>query len=275
MGPTTDVTDLLSSLAAIGRSMQEKLDPHRFLDDFSSKIQRLIPHDRLVIAHLGDDGRTFTVFAESAKPPAPTLHEEHYTTTFDPGGRYVVAEWAIAPVFSGEAMLVDDLLTDPRFADPSVHERRVKDAGLRSLLAVQLYSSGRGVGALAATSFTPDVYTEAHLAAARQVADLIAPFIENVVLLERERRRRRRLQALAGLPPVLGGSLNVREVFDRLADAVRPILGFEAMGVCLLSATGRELEVLAEVKDFEGEESPARLTRSQLYTRLKRFGLEG
>lgn len=252
------LADLLCSLAAIGRSMQEEFDPKRFLEQFSARVGRLIPHDRLVIFHLGDDARTFTVFAEHA-PHGLVLHEGHYTTAFDPLARYVVAEWTIRPVFSGEAMLVDDLQTDPRFADLNPFERKVQDAGLRSLLRVPLYAGGRVIGALAATSLSAHAYTPAHLVAAQQVADLIGPFIESTVLLHRERRRRRRLQAIQRLTQVLGASLNVREVFDRLAEEIRPVLDFDVMGVLLVSASGQELEVLAEVRNFQGEEKPTRI----------------
>jgi transcriptional regulator with GAF, ATPase, and Fis domain len=254
----TALTDLLCSLAAIGRSMQEEFDPKRFLEEFSACVERLIPHDRLVITHLEEDGRTFTVFAEHA-PRGPLLHEGHYTTAFDPQARYVVAEWTIRPVFSGETMVVGDLQTDPRFANLNPSEHKVKEAGLQSLLRVPLYSGGRVIGGLATTSLTPHIYTPAHLAAAQQVADLIGPFIENLVLLHRERRRRRRLQALEGFGRVLGASLNVREVFDRFAEAVRPVLDFDVMGVCVVSASGRELETLAQVRNFEAEETPARV----------------
>jgi len=41
------LADLLASLAAIGRSMQEAFDPQRFLDQFSDQIRRPIPRDRL------------------------------------------------------------------------------------------------------------------------------------------------------------------------------------------------------------------------------------
>ncbi len=257
-GAGSTLTDLLCSLAAIGRSMQEEFDPKRFLEEFSACVERLIPHDRLVILHLEEDGRTFTVFAEHA-PRGPLLHEGHYTTAFDPLARYVVAEWTIRPIFSGETMLVDDLQTDPRFADLNPFERKIQNAGLRSLLEVPLYAGGQVIGALAATSLTPETYTPAHLNPAQQVADLIGPFIENLVLLQRERRRRRRLQALEGFARVLGASLNVRDVFDRLAEALRPVLDFDLMGVSLLSASGRELEVLARVTDFEAEAHPARI----------------
>src|SRR5215475_8989187 len=121
------LADLVASLAALGRSMQEKFDPQRFLAEFSAKIQRLVPHDRLVLDYLDDDGRTFTVFAEHAAPDL-TLHEEHYTTTLNPAGRYVVAEWAIRGVFAGQPMRIDDFRTDSRFAQPNAHETRVRES---------------------------------------------------------------------------------------------------------------------------------------------------
>ena len=255
----TLLADLLASLAAIGRSMQEAFDPRRFLGEFSARIGRLIPHDRLVIDLLHEDGRTFTVFAEHA-PPELTLHQNYYTTAFDPQARYVVAEWALRTVFAGEAMLVRDFQTDARFAQVNPFERKVQEAGLRSALLVPLDSGGRAIGALVATSLRPETYTEAHLDAAKHVAALIGPFVENVVLLQRERRRRRRLRALEELTRVLGASLNVRDVFARLADAVRPVLDFDVMGVALLSASGRDLEMLAEVDAApSGVETPPRI----------------
>ena len=257
METPTALADLVASLAALGRSMREKFDPQRFLEQFSATIQRLVPHDRLVVDHLDDDGRTFTVFAEHAAP-ALTFHEEHYTTTFSPAGRYVVADWAIRETFAGQPMRIDDFQTDPRFARPNTHEARVK-AALRSGLVVPLASGGRVIGALVFTSLAAHAYTDTHLAAARQVADLVGPLIESTVLLHRERRRRRRLQAVQRLTRVLGASLNVREVFDRLAEEVRPVLDFDVMGVVLLSSSGRELEVVAEVKDAPGLQTPPRI----------------
>ena len=250
---------LLASLAAIGRSMQEEFDPQRFLDEFSAQVQRLIPHDRLVIDLLDEDRRTFTVFAEHA-PPGLILHEEHYTSAFAPHARYVVAEWVLRHVFAGEAMAVGSFLSDPRFSQPNPFEQRLFDKGIRSGLLVPLESGGRTIGALVATSLTPDAYSEGHLDIARQVASLIGPFIENVVLLQRERRRRRRLRALAGLTRALEGSLNVRDVFARLADAVRPVLDFETMSVALLARSGRDVEMFAEVDDAPSEvQTPTRI----------------
>jgi len=253
------VADLLASLAAIGRSIQEEFDPQRFLGEFSSLLQRVIPHDRLVIDHLSEDGRTFTVFAEHA-PPGLVLHAEHYTTSFAPQARYLVGEWGLRDVFAGGSMLVRNFPTDPRFAETTnPAERRLMELGIRSGLLVPLESGGRPVGALVATSLALGAYNEAHLRVVQQVATLVGPFIENVVLLQRERRRRRRLRALQGLTQALGSSLNVRDIFNRLADATRPILDFDVMGVVLLSSSGRDLEFVAEVDDAPTEETPPRI----------------
>lgn len=66
-------------------------------------------------------------------------------------------------------------------------------------------------------------------------------------LLLCEDDRVRRFQALTELARVLGASLNVREVFDRLADAVRPVLDFDGVSVALVSTSGRDVELLGWV----------------------------
>jgi transcriptional regulator with GAF, ATPase, and Fis domain len=256
--PSAPFTRLLASLYAVGASMREAFDPHRFLGEFSRELQPLVPHDRLVLDVLEEDARAFTVFAEHVVR-GPRLHEAHYTTSLG-RERYVVAEWAIRPVFAGGTMLAGDVTTDPRFVDGNRHERRLGAEGMRSALAVPVLSGGRVVGALVATSAVPDAYTDGHLETARRVAELIGPLVDSAVLLERERRRRRRLGAVQALTPVLGASLDAREVFARLAEGVRPLLDFDVMGASLISASGRDVEILAEV----GDEVPARPARLPL-----------
>jgi len=248
------LADLVACLAAIGRSMHDAFDPKSFLGEFSARLQRLIPHDRLVVAYLDDDRRTFTVFAEFA-PKGPTLHADHYTTGFSPEGHYPVGHGPLAAMFNGGVLRLDELREAYGAAVEGSVEHAVREAGLRSALLLPLYSGGQVIGGLVATSLAPRTYSAAHAATGRQVADLIAPFVQNVVRLQRERRRLRRLHALDALGPALAASLNVKDVFDRLADAVRPALDFEVMGICLFSSSGRELERLVEV-DSDPQTAP-------------------
>ncbi len=240
-------TDLLGSLCASAGAEHERLDPTRILDEFSARLAPVVPHDRLVVDVLEEDGRAFTVFAERVGR-GPRLHETHYTAELG-RERYLVADWAMRPAFAGETMIVADLATDPRFRDANPFERQLVETGMRSALVAPLRSGGGVIGALVATSLTPGVYTDAHAATLRQVSELIGPLVDNAVLLERERRRRRRLRAVQALTPVLGLSLDVRDVFARLADGVRPILDFDVMGAGVISSTGRDIEIVAEVND--------------------------
>ena len=89
------------------------------------------PHDRLVVDHLDEGGRTFTVFAEHA-PPGLILHDEHYTTTFAPQARYIVDEWVLRFVFAGEALLIHDFSTDPRVSNANPFHRKMNEKGIRS-----------------------------------------------------------------------------------------------------------------------------------------------
>ena len=254
--------DLLASLTAIGHSLQKPFDPQRFLAEFSAHLQRFAPHDRLLIVYL-EEGGTLSVFAEHARR-GPLLHEGRYTMAFDPGGRYTPAELGLGSVLAGEAMRVQDFQHDPRFAQPVSGLLKAVKIGLRSRIAVPLTSGGRSIGALLVGSFTPDTYTEAHVSGIRQVADLIAPFIENIVLLHREQRRRSRLAALVGLACVFGASLNLKESFEQVAEAVRPILDFDVMGVGLLGPSGRDLELVGNVVEHPDPAVPSRIPLDDL-----------
>jgi len=247
------LADLLACVAAFGRSLQEKFDPQRFLADFSARAQRLVPHDRVIISSLEDDGRTFTVFAEHAGT-GPAVFQGRYTTDFDPDGRYAVDEWDLGPVFEGGVLLIDDVERDPHMPDKPIARARLLEAGVRGRIAVPIYAGGRVVGLFAVSSFAPGVYTDAHVATCRQIADLIGPFVQGMVLFQREHRRRARLQAITALAPILGTSLKVGDFLERLGEAVRPVLDFDAMAIRVVNADRHTLDLVGVLDTEEGSQ---------------------
>ncbi|PYM88605.1 MAG: hypothetical protein DME13_01825 [Candidatus Rokuibacteriota bacterium] len=247
------LADLLACVAAFGRSLQEKFDPQRFLADFSARAQRLVPHDRVIISSLEDDGRTFTVFAEHAGT-GPAVFQGRYTTDFDPDGRYAVDEWDLRPVFEGGVLLIDDVERDPHMPDKPIARARLLEAGVRGRIAVPIYAGGRVVGLFAVSSFAPGVYTGAHVATCRQIADLIGPFVQGMVLFQREHRRRARLQAITALAPILGTSLKVGDFLERLGEAVRPVLDFDAMAIRVVNADRHTLDLVGVLDTEEGSQ---------------------
>ncbi|PYO57657.1 MAG: hypothetical protein DMD83_08065 [Candidatus Rokuibacteriota bacterium] len=254
-----DPADLLAVVSAIGHPVEEAFDPQQFLEEFSRRLEGLIPHDGAMIAYLDDEGRTSTVFAEHRRQ-GPYLHEGRYTTAFDPGGRYLHDEWGLAPVFAGDALMVPDVESDSGVARMPAARARLLRVGIRALIAVPLTSGGRIIGAFLVGSARPATLTADHLEAARRVADLIGPFIENIVAFRREQRRRSRLESLVGFMSVLATSLNVKDTFDRLAGAVRPILDFDTMGATLIDSGGRDIEYLGHVTDKADLDIPPRVS---------------
>ncbi len=245
---------ILDALAALGRSLSEEVEPRTFLDDFSRLVRTWVPHDRLVVATLSEDGRSFTILAEQTGP-IRALHADHYLNLASPRARHPVGNWGVAPVFGGQAMVAPDLRSDPRFvAKPG--ERTLLDAGVRSGIAAPLVHGGRVVGALIATSLVPGVHSSDHLPLFSCLADIVAPFVHGAVLLQRDRIRSRRLKVLAELTAQMGGTLELAEVFAKMAETVRRAIEFESMGVLVVSPDGKDVVSLVEVDHIRPDIAP-------------------
>jgi Nif-specific regulatory protein len=225
---------LLVCLAAIGRALETEFQPRAFLKDFSTGLGPLVPHDRLAIGYLADDGRTFSVFAEHGAPgflPAT----DRYTTDRERPARVPVAGSPLVEVFDGQLLCASDLPADPRFAryrDP------LEAARLRSAISVPLLAGSRVIGALGAASRVADAYGPVHVERMRALGRLIGPFIETIALLYRERRRQHRIELLKGITQMLGTSLDVRQMLEAVGDAARRAVDFDTMGVIILKADG-------------------------------------
>jgi transcriptional regulator with GAF, ATPase, and Fis domain len=237
-GPKSPQSGLLGCLAAIARALHSEFQPRAFLADFSAALQPFVPHDRLGIGYLADDGRTYSVFAEHGGPGflPPT---DRYTTDLRGAARFPVVASPLAPVFEGEMLCVADLAADARFAD---HAAELRSTGLKSAMFVPLLSGSRVVGKLSAASRLAAVYGNAHVEQLHEVGRMIGPFIEIIALLYRERRRRDQMNLLAGITKMLGTTLELREILAPLGEAVRPAIAFDAMGVIILDTSGWQWE---------------------------------
>src|SRR6266851_6881993 len=222
-----DLAGIVGAVAARARAMTPESDPGGFLEGLSRPLQGLIPHDRVTVLYLDEGGRTVSVFAEYAPGDAPR-HDGRYTLSLARANRYPIAEAVSSCVFAGQAEFVRDAQSDARCMAGTVVPG-LPQVGLRAWMALPLMGVERVIGALIVGDTVPDVYTEAHLATGRQIADVVGPVIESIVLVHEQRRRRQRLRVVPEVARVLATSLNVAEIFDRLAAAVRPVLDFDIL----------------------------------------------
>jgi len=241
---------------AIAAALHAEFQPRTFIDEFSCALQPLVPHDRLGIAYLGDNRRTFSVFATHGCP-AFLPESDRYTTDLQRAQRFPVADSPLAEVFDGNVLCASDLLTDPRFVR---HREQLHTAGLRSVIVVPLLLGSRVIGALTAMSPVADASGPVRLNRMRTAGRLIGPFIETIVQIYRERRRQHRTGLLEGITQMLGTSLDLRQIMQSVGDAVRVAMEFDAMGVVLFKPGGREYEFFGAV----GEPPPPGLDKIPL-----------
>src|SRR6266446_5991359 len=107
-----------------------------------------------------------------------------------------------------------------------------------SWLTLPLEGVDRAIGSLAIAASAPATYTEAHATTGRRIADVLGPVVENIVMLQKERDRRRRMAVLPEVSRVVAGSLDVGNIFQELGAAVRSVLDFDLMIVRSIGASG-------------------------------------
>jgi transcriptional regulator with GAF, ATPase, and Fis domain len=246
---TTGLADLLACVAAFARSLEGTFDPQRFLVEFSARTQALVPHDGMLVAWLEDEGRSFSAFARHVVGAGPRIEYSNYTIAFDPSGRFPRTAGGYGALFEGQSQVIADVEAEPSVGDAEARKAWARATGFRGRLGVPLFAGGRVVGALMMGSIAPGRFTESHVGVARQIADLIGPFVENVVLLQRERRRRQRLQVVTTLAPILGASLRIGDVLQRLEAVIKPALDFDVLGFSVLRPDGEALERLGFLAD--------------------------
>jgi len=245
--------DLWVCLAAIGRALEVGFQPRAFLNDLSTVLGPLVPHDRLSIGYLANDRRTVSIFAEHG--PSVFLPEtDRYTTDLERPVRLPVADSPVVDVFDGTVLCTADLVADPRFA---AYRDQLQADALRSGIVVPLRVGTRIIGALSARSRLADAYGPVHVERMRTVGRLIGPSIDTIVQLHRGRRRQHRIGLLKGVTQMLGTSLDLRQVLEPVGHAIRLAIDFDAMGVVLFKPGGREYEFFGTV----GEPPPPGLDK--------------
>jgi transcriptional regulator with GAF, ATPase, and Fis domain len=145
---------------------------------------------------------------------------------------------------------IDDLAEtlDPSFAV----DRKIQQAGMRSNLTAPLLLGDHLVGFVMVESLRPGAFTAEHEAALQPIADLLALALEHERLWSREAARRRRLDAINALLPMMAGVLDIREIFNQVSAVVKPVLPHDLMVLSSLSADRSVMNVDA----LSGEPAP-------------------
>ena len=136
-------------------------------------------------------------------------------------------------------------------------------AGVRSILWEPFRQGEPFRGGVWLSSSSAHAFTDEHQAILRPIAALLGTAVEHWRLWDADRRRRDRLDRLETTFATLAQSLDVREVFDRLSETIRPVLPHDVMVLTELSLENRAIDMYAISGTMGVEHPPARVMLSE------------
>ena len=217
-GPTEagDAAQLLVTLFELGREVTSVLDLDELLEKIPQLIARLTPFKAFAVWLL-DEKRQDLGIAYAVGYP------EEVKRTF----RLAVGQGIVGTVVAeGRSLVIDDVLTDPRYIGAMTD--------VRSQIAVPLRRKKRVIGALNLYGEHVGQFTPRDEAMLRQFGAHVAVAIENARLFEREKAYIETLETLAEIGREVAAILDLEQLLERVATLVHKVVSYRTFGIFLL-----------------------------------------
>ena len=236
----------LTILSDIHRAIPTARSPASIAQAAAEGVIQVTDAARVVVSLWEPDGDTFEVLAW-AGVPHPHL-QAGMSMAFQPW------PW-LDQVRQGQIAFDDDLVQQP---DPTPEGRIASEQGFGSHVAIPLMVGERPIGHLDITRLVAGRLLDGDLALARQVADSLALAMHDAQLLGAERQARQTIETLQAATAILGQSLDLDTVLDRLLDVLSDLIPYDSASVLLV--TGEETLAVYAMQGYDRFTNPA-LTR--------------
>jgi phosphoserine phosphatase RsbU/P len=233
-----EAAELLVALFELGREVTSVLDLDELLEKIPLLISRLTRFKAFAV-YLLDEKRQQLRIAYAVGYPEEVA--ENFRLSVGQG----IVGTAVA---EGRAILVDDVLEDPRFIGTI--------SGVRSQLVVPLRRKKRVIGAMNLYAEEPGVFTARDEAILRQFGAHVAVAIENARLFEQEREYSAMLETLAAIGREVSAILELDLLLERVATLAHKVIDYRTLGFLLLDNDAGELEVKLAIRYGNENEFP-------------------
>src|SRR2546425_2356380 len=219
---------LAAALARIAQAVAGTLDLRQVFAGVADAASAVLPFDIMAVGRL-ETPDVFTVYAIAGD------------TEDLPASFRVEDQSPAVRVRPGNVIRIQNIgqELDARYA----FDRMLRERGLGSGLRAPLVRGEQLAGAVSFWSRRPGAFTAEHEAVVRPIATLLGLALEHERLFNLDAARRRRLDAIDSLLLTMAGSLDVRDIFNRVSEVVMPVLPHDRLVLTSLSADRREITV--------------------------------
>lgn len=223
-------------IAELGRIVGSTTEFDSVLSKFAEQAQKLVPHDRVVIATWSDDGRSLTDryidgieleglgAGRTVSLPQDEIWDRLYNQR---------KPWCVKG---------DDYVLHK---DRNDRERARYEVGLRALLIVPILLQQKVVGSIAFRSTNPDAFDDRQLELAESIASQIAGAVaasERLRELENQAAERQKLTqeqaTLAEIGRIVSSSLDIEEVLERFVEQAKQLIPFDRLVISINDEDG-------------------------------------
>jgi len=233
---------LAAALARIAQAVSGALELRDVFANVADAAATVLPFDIMAVGRL-EEPDEFTVYAIAGNTQDVPRSFRHADQS--PAVR----------VKPGTVTRIEDLQRDLDTA--YAFDRMLLERGLRSGLRAALTRGDRLSGAVSFWSMKAGAFTAEHEESARPIAVLLSLALEHARLWNLDATRRRRLDVIDSLLLTMAGSLDVRDIFNRVSEIVKPVLPHDRLVLTSLNADRTEITVDA----MSGEPVPGLPTR--------------
>ena len=211
-----DAAQLLVTLFELGREVTSVLDLDELLEKIPQLIARLTPFKAFAV-WLIDEKRQDLGIAYAVGYP------DEVKRNF----RLAIGQGIVGTVVAeGRSLVIEDVLTDPRYIGAMTD--------VRSQIAVPLRRKKRVIGALNLYGEQVGQFTPRDEAMLRQFGAHVAVAIENARLFEREKSYVATLETLAEIGGEVAAILDLEQLLERVATLVHKVVSYRTFGIFLL-----------------------------------------
>ena len=238
-------------MAEIGRIITSTLNIQEVYLHFAEEVRKLIPFDRIVISLIDTEKGIATPLYIAGKQIGDRKI----------GDACPLEGSGTAEILRTRSSLLIQTEDFNQYKDHFPLLVSTFQAGFRSIMDVPLFSKGRIIGGLLFRSLKPYAYTDKDVRLAEKVGDQIAGAVASAQLFSERTRAEEAAKRLsqenaimAEIGRVISSTLDIDEVYDRFAGAVRHLIDFDRIAICIIDAEHQTGTVAYEM----GKEMPGR-----------------